>query len=1265
MFSISRVGLFLLCWVLCLGWFVPSTDGQSLTERLTAETPAALAEAIQSKGDAKRGAAIFYRMELGCFRCHESDEGRRLGPNLAEKRDVPLEYLIESVLQPSAKIREGYEQWLVELVDGRRVSGILAGEDADHLYLDRLEEPGEPKAVLLEDVEQRMKLEQSSMPEGLVGVLNNRQEFLDLTRYLAEIASGGPARAAQLRPALVSMSLPPLPEYEKDLDHAALVSNTSEAVIKQGEEIYQLICSTCHGDRQQEGSMPTSLKFASGKFRRANDPYSMYLTLTHGYGLMLPQRNLVPRQKYAVVHYIREHFLKEDNRDQYFEVTEDYLASLPTGKAIGPEPVLPRPWTEMDYGPSFFNTVEVPGKTLGTVNGGRNIAQKGLTVRLDSGPGGVAQGNYWMLYDHDTMRMAAVWRGSFLDFNGISFNGMHGRHPKVTGQVLFRNEDAPGWAGPEGGFAAERVEGRDGRVFGPIPRSWAQFQGIYRFGDRSVLEYNVQGTSVYESPELKDVDDQPVVVRHLNVAAHAEPLVLRLTESPAAAKLEGQVWSLAGQSNPEPQTGFSADRYYQTVLGDAEPDWMDQGFVIRARLKTGKDGTIAAVTQDQEKWMPNGRTLFVRGGRLCFDMGWVGAVNGKRRINDNRWHDIEARWNASTGQVSLWVDGREDARGELQIKGRLSQPIVRVGFTNQNFPATSPFQGEMERVEIRGWEQENQLRSLAWTADRSAEEWTKVTLQTRPPEPARYVFSSVGELKVQQDHLELHLPASSESQSIRVMMGIGSQVGDPADCLAKIPELPIKNWLDGGPANWPTILTTEIEQDQESGGFYRDTVKLPLPNPWNARLRITGIDFIAGTPDAMVCSWDGGVWRVGNIAGKAGETVTWQRVAAGLFQPLGILFRDGELFVTCRDQLVRLEDRNNDGEFDFYQCFNNDHQVTEHFHEFAMGLQKDNHGNFYYAKSARHALPALVPHHGTLLKVSADGQATEIVANGFRAANGVCLNPDGSFVVTDQEGHWNPKNRINWVRPGQFYGNMFGYHDVTDSSDSAMTPPLCWITNEFDRSPAELLWVDSPAWGPMNGRLLNLSYGYGKAYVVPFEEVEGQKQGGMCAFDLPSFPTGVMRGRFRPDDGHLYLCGMYAWSSTQQKPGGLYRLRVSGKPFHLPVELNTAPGQLRIQFTEALDPQSVNIDAFAIETWDLKRTANYGSDHYNQKPLEIQSVQLQADGKTVLIEVPDLEPTWGMEIAFSLKDKDGIEFQNRIHNSIYNIPAQAASVPNK
>src|SRR6185312_12397981 len=104
----------------------------------------------------------------------------------------------------------------------------------------------------------------------------------------------------------------------------------------------------------------------------------------------------------------------------------------------------------------------------------------------------------------------------------------------------------------------------------------------------------------------------------------------------------------------------------------------------------------------------------------------------------------------------------------------------------------------------------------------------------------------------------------------------------------------------------------------------------------------------------------------------------------------GLKVVNGRIYVSCRDQIVLLRDLNGDGETDFYENFNSDHQVTEHFHEFAMDLQVDAEGRFYYTKAARHGLPALVPQHGTLLRVDRDGRRTEILATGFRAPNGVC-----------------------------------------------------------------------------------------------------------------------------------------------------------------------------------------------------------------------------------------------------------------------------------
>jgi hypothetical protein len=471
--------------------------------------------------------------------------------------------------------------------------------------------------------------------------------------------------------------------------------------------------------------------------------------------------------------------------------------------------------------------------------------------------------------------------------------------------------------------------------------------------------------------------------------------------------------------------------------------------------------------------------------------------------------------------------------------------------------------------------------------------------------------------------------------------------------------------LTGGLPHWPQMLTTEVVAGDNSEPFAVDVLTHPAANPWLAQVRFTGLDFLPDGDGAVVCAWDGDVWLVrglsrlggvGSVSTAGAVKLSWQRIASGLFQPLGIQIVDGKIYVTCRDQLVILRDLNGDGETDYYECFNNDHQVTEHFHEFAMGLQTDARGNFYYAKSARHALPAVVPHHGTLLRVSADGAKTDILATGFRAANGVCLNPDGTFVVTDQEGHWNPKNRINWVKVGGFYGNMFGYHDVKDASDDAMQQPLCWITNEFDRSPAELLWTPKDAWGPLGGSLLNLSYGYGKVFVVPFEDVGQHKQGGLCALPIDPLPTGVMRGRFHPHDRQLYACGMFAWAGSATQPGGLYRIRYTGRAMHLPIGLQAKRGALSIHFTDPLDRATASKPgSYSLKTWSLKRTADYGSKHYGEKRLAVESATVSDDGKTVTLNVPDLRPTWGMEIVCRLQDRDGQPLERVIHNSIFQL----------
>lgn len=714
-----------------------------------------------------------------------------------------------------------------------------------------------------------------------------------------------------------------------------------------------------------------------------------------------------------------------------------FFLTLPAFAASTQE-TLP-PYRRMDFGNALLWTLQVaPG----------NIAQKGIAIRLDAGPGGVSQGRAWMVYDHDTLRMAAATTGAFVDWKGIAFDGSHGTHTSLSGERHFVNPVGPGWASPDGKWADGRLIGRDGKRYGPLPREWAHYEGMYLHGGRVVIAATIGGTRVLESPGWIDAAT-PVFTRTLTIGVSKQPLLLRVAPDTVNVALSG------------------------------------------AGLLRKNDGFWVAE-------LPSG---------------------------------VKARlFIARTGQVDL------DALAKASAASLDLEPLTH-----------------------------------------------------------------------------------------------------------------------GGSPRWPQEIITTSEPSAADGPFVADTFPLPVDNPWQSWMRPGGFDFTPDGKAAVVATWNGDVWRVDGLKAAAPAPLRWRRIASGLFQPLGVKFRGDELFITCRDQLVRLRDLNGDGEADFIENFNNDHQVTEHFHEFAMGLQVDTAGNFYYAKSGRHALDSVVPHHGTLLRVTADGLRTDILATGFRAANGVCLNDDGSFFVTDQEGFWTPKNRINRVKAGGFYGNMFGYTAVTNTADAAMEQPMVWVTNAKDRSPAELLWVPTNAWGSLGGSLLNLSYGTGRAFIVPHEEVGDQWQGAVCELPMPAFATGIMRGRFAPD-GALYVCGLFGWAGNAAAPGGFHRIRRNNqKPAHLPVALHATRGALAITFSDSIDPTSVLPDAFAFKVWSLRRSANYGSKHYDERLLDIQTAHLGADGRTVTLNLPTLAPTQCYELKLKLRAPGGELVERSLHGTIHQI----------
>ena len=508
-------------------------------------------------------------------------------------------------------------------------------------------------------------------------------------------------------------------------------------------------------------------------------------------------------------------------------------------------------------------------------------------------------------------------------------------------------------------------------------------------------------------------------------------------------------------------------------------------------------------------------------------------------------------------------------------------------------------------------------------------------------------------------HLRLAIPSGGLlALNLAIKNGKAEALAKLVDSLGQAENL-LETFQQGSGRRWTETIKTKPRRLGKPGAFVTEIITSPDKNPYRSWMRLGGFDFFEGGDRAAVCTWMGDVWIVDGINSDPQE-FTWTRIATGMFQPLGLKIVEGKIYVTCRDQITELVDTNDDGETDYYKAFNHDAQVTEHFHEFAMDLQTDAYGNFYYTKAARHAKTALVPQHGTLIKVTPDGQSSEIIASGFRAPNGVCVNPDGTFYVSDQEGHWTPKNEINLIEKGKFYGNLMGYHKGLTEAD--ITSPIVWMHNDFDRSPAEQLWVNSDKWGSLGGQLLNLSYGTGYVYVIMEEKVKGRAQGGVVRIPDFDFPTGVMRGRFHPGDGQLYACGLFGWAGNKTRPGGFYRLKHTGKPVHVPVAINALKEGVSLTFTHKLDPETAaDPESYLVKRWSYKRTRNYGSRDYKadgsqgRDTAEVTGVKISNDKKSVLLQIADMKPIMQMQIEYKIDTADGEYLSHRIQNTIHAI----------
>jgi len=130
-------------------------------------------------GDPYAGRTLFTASCAGCHRLFA--QGAEVGPDLTVHDRTDIESLLLAILNPSAEIREGYENHTVETRDGRSLPGFLVEQNPQSIVLRGLD--NQNVVLARSEVAELVPAGLSLMPEGLIDGWSP-QQVRDLFAYL-------------------------------------------------------------------------------------------------------------------------------------------------------------------------------------------------------------------------------------------------------------------------------------------------------------------------------------------------------------------------------------------------------------------------------------------------------------------------------------------------------------------------------------------------------------------------------------------------------------------------------------------------------------------------------------------------------------------------------------------------------------------------------------------------------------------------------------------------------------------------------------------------------------------------------------------------------------------------------------------------------------------------------------------------------------------------------------------------------------------------
>ena len=416
---------------------------------------------------------------------------------------------------------------------------------------------------------------------------------------------------------------------------------------------------------------------------------------------------------------------------------------------------------------------------------------------------------------------------------------------------------------------------------------------------------------------------------------------------------------------------------------------------------------------------------------------------------------------------------------------------------------------------------------------------------------------------------------------------------------------------------WPESIQTELSRSIENAEFVLEEIALPISNKFKRKVRLSGIAFFDDNKVAL-STFDGDIWIV-----KL-RNFKWKRYASGFNEPQSLVIKNGLIYVFDRNGIIRLHDRDKNGEADFYENFCNLPIQTIESRDFAMDMVLHPDGSFILAKGGQRG-QTVSPHAGSILKVSPDGKKLEVLATNLREPY-LGIDPHkGGLFVSDQQGNWVPTTPVYLVNKGDNFGFKAGFQGKEAFEDIAK--PLVWVPYTMNQSAAGIFKYKE-------NQFFVLDYSKPGVGVLYYAQ-DNPEQVSYRPINL-TFPFPLLKGAANPTDGLAYFTGFKIWGSKGEKISGFGRL--VPKKIQLFKQAQHFKEGIYLEYKNDLSSEFLNPVNYKLSRWNIKRTYKYGSGHFKrdgssgEEKVAMSSITLSKGKKAIFIAIPDMQKVDQMKI---------------------------------